>query len=216
MLGVRHQQARQRLPVFRQNQHSSEKLLRLFLSTLRRIGRKRLLQLSQFAKKTEAFHNAPDHGLQVRVLILAQKRPEIANVVIEDAAADGETLPAPRSFAEIAKEPEVVAALKEGAALAIVPLLIESGRSVKANLSLDAWLLAAIDEAAAAHGLTRSAFLSCAARERSLGKGSKIRVFANEASLLRLASAILVEIDEQWAASQLPYVNFNNAGAGAD
>jgi len=41
----------------------------------------------------------------------------------------------------------------------------------------------------------------------------KIRVFPNEASLVRLVSAILVEIDEQWAASQKPYVNFNNAGA---
>jgi putative transposase len=41
----------------------------------------------------------------------------------------------------------------------------------------------------------------------------KIRVFPNEASLIRLVSAILVEIDEQWAASQKPYLNFNNAGA---
>ena len=41
----------------------------------------------------------------------------------------------------------------------------------------------------------------------------KIRVFPNEASLVRLASAILVEIDEQWAASQKPYVNFNNTNA---
>ena len=41
----------------------------------------------------------------------------------------------------------------------------------------------------------------------------KIRVFPNEASLVRLVSAILVEIDEQWAASQLPYVNFNNTSA---
>ena len=41
----------------------------------------------------------------------------------------------------------------------------------------------------------------------------KIRVFPNEASLVRLVSAILVEIDEQWAASQKPYVNFNNTGA---
>ena len=41
----------------------------------------------------------------------------------------------------------------------------------------------------------------------------KIRVFPNEASLLRLVSAILVEIDEQWAASQTPYVNFNNTNA---
>ncbi len=41
----------------------------------------------------------------------------------------------------------------------------------------------------------------------------KIRVFPNEASLVRLVSAILVEIDEQWAASQKPYVNFNNTSA---
>ncbi len=41
----------------------------------------------------------------------------------------------------------------------------------------------------------------------------KIRVFPNEASLLRLVSAILVEIDEQWAASQTPYVNFKNTCA---
>ncbi len=89
----------------------------------------------------------------------------------EDALADGETLPAPRSFVEVAKDLEVAAALKEGAALAIVPLLIESGRPVKANLSLDAWLLAAIDEAAAARGLTRSAFLSSAAREKIAQEG---------------------------------------------
>ena len=89
----------------------------------------------------------------------------------EDAAADGEPLPAPRSFVEVAKDPDVAAALKKGAALAIVPLLIESGRPVKANLSLDAWLLAAIDEAAAARGLTRSAFLSSAAREKIAQEG---------------------------------------------
>jgi metal-responsive CopG/Arc/MetJ family transcriptional regulator len=37
---------------------------------------------------------------------------------------------------------------------------------VKANLSLDAGLLAAIDDAAASRGLTRSAFLASAAREK--------------------------------------------------
>ena len=41
----------------------------------------------------------------------------------------------------------------------------------------------------------------------------KIRVFANEASLERLVSAILIEIDEQWAASKIPYLNCNNTGA---
>ena len=44
---------------------------------------------------------------------------------------------------------------------------MEAGRAVKANLSLDAGPLAAIDEAAEARGLTRSALLSSAARDRS-------------------------------------------------
>ncbi len=84
----------------------------------------------------------------------------------EDAIADGEPVPTPRSFEGIAEDPEVAEELKQGAVLAIVPLLMEAGRPVKANLSLDAWLLAAIDEAASARGLTRSAFLASAAREK--------------------------------------------------
>jgi len=48
----------------------------------------------------------------------------------------------------------------------MVPLLIDVGRPAKANLSIDAGLLAAIDEAASARGLTRSAFLAGAAREK--------------------------------------------------
>jgi len=42
---------------------------------------------------------------------------------------------------------------------------------VKANLSLDADLLAAIDEAAAARGVTRQAFLSSSAREKIRSEG---------------------------------------------
>jgi transposase-like protein len=41
----------------------------------------------------------------------------------------------------------------------------------------------------------------------------KIRVFPNEASLERLVSAILVEIDEQWAEATQPYVNWKNTDA---
>ena len=41
----------------------------------------------------------------------------------------------------------------------------------------------------------------------------KIRVFPNEASLERLVTAILVEIDEKWAASTQPYLNSKNTGA---
>jgi len=68
--------------------------------------------------------------------------------------------------------PEIAAALSEGAALAIVPLLLDAARPVRANLSLDAGLLDAIDEAAKAHGLTRSAFLASAAREKIEGRGA--------------------------------------------
>ena len=52
----------------------------------------------------------------------------------EDALADGEKLPKPRSVEALRTDPEVVAALAEGAALAIVPLVLDSGRPVKANL----------------------------------------------------------------------------------
>ena len=41
----------------------------------------------------------------------------------------------------------------------------------------------------------------------------KIRVFPNDASLERLVTAVLVEIDEKWTASLQPYLTWNNTGA---
>ena len=84
----------------------------------------------------------------------------------EDARADGEALPRARSIETLRRDPEVAAALVKGAALAIIPLMLDAGRPAKANLSVDAGLLEAIDEAAEAHGLTRSAFIASAAREK--------------------------------------------------
>jgi predicted RNase H-like HicB family nuclease len=83
-----------------------------------------------------------------------------------DAIAEGEALPQPRSAETLRADPEIAEAIAEGAALAIVPLLLDAGRPAKANLLIDAGLLAAIDEAAEARGLTRSAFLASAAREK--------------------------------------------------
>jgi len=91
---------------------------------------------------------------------------EAVRMWAEDAIADGEELPRPRSAEALRADPEVAEAIAEGAALAIVPLLLDAGRPAKANLSIDAGLLAAIDEAAQARGLTRSAFLASAAREK--------------------------------------------------
>jgi predicted RNase H-like HicB family nuclease len=91
---------------------------------------------------------------------------EAVRLWAEDTIADGAELPQPRSADTLRRDPEVAKAIAEGAALAIVPLLLDAGRPAKANLSIDAGLLAAIDEAAAARGLTRSAFLTSAAREK--------------------------------------------------
>ena len=91
---------------------------------------------------------------------------EAVRMWAEDAIADGEKLPQPRAAETLRADPEVAKAIAEGAVLAIVPLLLDAGRPAKANLSIDAGLLAAIDEAAKARGLTRSAFLASAAREK--------------------------------------------------
>ncbi len=84
-----------------------------------------------------------------------RKAVEAVRLWVEDAIDDGEVLPPPRSVETLRADPEIAAALSEGAALAIVPLLLDAGRPVRANLSLDAGPLDAIDEAAKAYGLTR-------------------------------------------------------------
>lgn len=80
-----------------------------------------------------------------------------------DMVADGEEIPAPRDLGEIKAEVE---AEGEAAAFVYVPLLLDRGRPVRANLSLDAGTLEAIDAAASERGVTRSAFLVSAALEK--------------------------------------------------
>jgi len=74
----------------------------------------------------------------------------------------GFALPQPSSMTEIMASGEI----GEGESAVMVPLLIDSGRTVRANISLDAGLLEAIDAAAKERGLSRSAFLASAAREK--------------------------------------------------
>ena len=93
---------------------------------------------------------------------------EAVTLWVEDARADGEKVPPPRTAEKRRGDPEVAAALADGGVLAYVPLVLDAARPVKANLSLDAGLLHAIDEAAERRGLTRSAFLACAAREKKV------------------------------------------------
>ena len=53
---------------------------------------------------------------------------------------------------------------REGAVLAWVPVIIDKGRPRRINISLDAGLLETIDQETNRRGMTRSAFLSSAAR----------------------------------------------------
>jgi hypothetical protein len=96
---------------------------------------------------------------------------EAVTLWVEDARAAGEKIPKPRSAENLRTDPEVAAALARDGILACVLLVLDAGRPVKANLSLNSGLLNAIDEAAERRGLTRSAFLASAAREKIESEG---------------------------------------------
>lgn len=82
--------------------------------------------------------------------------------------ADGDEIPAPRALDAILADP----ALEEdraGATIAYVHLVMDRGSSVRVNVSVDAGLLEALDDAARARGMTRSAFIASAVRNEIVG-----------------------------------------------
>jgi hypothetical protein len=89
---------------------------------------------------------------------------------MRDAQAAGGP-PAARGIEALRRDPDVNTAVAEGAIFLRIPYVNESGRPVKANISLDQGLLDAIDAAARSSGLTRSAFLASAAREKIAASG---------------------------------------------
>ena len=96
---------------------------------------------------------------------------EAVSLWADEMIAQGGTIPAPRAMEVAISDPDIAEAISAGAALALVPLVRNSGQPTRANISLDRGLLEAIDEAAAARGLTRSAFLATAAREKIASEG---------------------------------------------
>jgi predicted RNase H-like HicB family nuclease len=78
--------------------------------------------------------------------------------------ADGERLPEPRDLGKVLADME--AGREDRGGTVLVPLLIDKGRPVRANISLDVGLLEQIDAEAKRRGLTRSAFLASAARDK--------------------------------------------------
>ncbi len=91
---------------------------------------------------------------------------------LEGMVNDNQKIPDPRSVEEIQRDPSLQE-WREGATLCIVPAILDKGSPRRINISVDYGLLQAIDNEAKRRGMTRSAFLSGAARkeieERSLG-----------------------------------------------
>jgi predicted RNase H-like HicB family nuclease len=88
---------------------------------------------------------------------------------VEAVESAGRRVPAARSVDEVFRDEDVAASVEAGAVLFAVPLLADAGRTVRINISLDKALVDQIDDAAATRGLTRSAFLAQAAREKISG-----------------------------------------------
>jgi len=88
-------------------------------------------------------------------------------------AQDAEALALPRTLADLQKDKQIAGELRSGAVLLAVPL-IEMGRKARYNVMLDADVVAGVDRKARAMGISRSEFLSGAARERlaSVGAGA--------------------------------------------
>ena len=82
----------------------------------------------------------------------------------------GATPSGPRPLQQVLADKEVAVSIARGGIPFLVPLLVDSGRPARANISLDRNLLDAIDKAAKARGLTRSAFLASAARDKVLAE----------------------------------------------
>jgi predicted RNase H-like HicB family nuclease len=81
----------------------------------------------------------------------------------------GRHLIAARHVDDVLRDKDVRAAIKKGAVLFSVPLLADAGRTVRINISLDKGLVDQIDAAASKRGLTRSAFIAQATREKIAG-----------------------------------------------
>jgi predicted RNase H-like HicB family nuclease len=94
---------------------------------------------------------------------------EILRQHVEALESNGRPVSSPRSIAEVLADKDVKKALRNGATTMLVPLLADAGRTVRVNVTVERGLLDQIDEAAEARGLTRSAFLAQAAREKIAG-----------------------------------------------
>jgi predicted RNase H-like HicB family nuclease len=86
---------------------------------------------------------------------------------VQGMREDGLTVPAPRPVDAVLADLDL-AEWRAGAQIAHVALIVDRGSPKRVNVSLDPGLLEAIDHEAQRRGMTRSAFLSSAARAEIL------------------------------------------------
>ena len=87
--------------------------------------------------------------------------------VMAHKRSEGFALPRASPLAGILASGEIA----EGESAVMIPLLLDAGRTVRANLTLDAGLLESIDVEAKLRGVTRSAFVASAARKKIAARG---------------------------------------------
>lgn len=85
---------------------------------------------------------------------------------IEVMRASGRDVPVPRSIEELNADANFVEDKQDSLLVTEIVAVERLGRAVKANLSLDSGILAAIDETADRLGITRSALVERMASER--------------------------------------------------
>ena len=98
--------------------------------------------------------------IEEAVVNAAEAMRDWVDVTVERGGA----IPEPRTIEALLVDTEVHEDITAGALLRSVPLVRHSGRPAKANLSIDAGILAAIDAEAKRRKLTRSVFIELMAR----------------------------------------------------
>src|SRR4051812_13925294 len=63
--------------------------------------------------------------------------PDVLALFAEVGAEHGEEMPPPRDLSELRREPDVREALAKGDVAILVPLVRSTGRTVRANISVD-------------------------------------------------------------------------------
>ena len=89
---------------------------------------------------------------------------------IEGMIEDDEPMPGLRSLEELRADRDVAREMRDVKRVCLVEVPFElPGKPVRVNISIEDWLLDAVDRAAKTRGQSRSAFLAEAAREKIKG-----------------------------------------------